>query len=122
MMTFKNKYDNFICIAPEIVVNRLPIVCIGIKDFHYNLIVVILSDLFGIQTRGGVSCTSMLADKIKKLYHIDGWCRITFNWSMSWKEITFILNAIEDVINNIDAYSKNYVHNVETNLFTFRGN
>lgn len=122
MTTFKNKYNNFICIAPEIVVNRLPIVCIAIKGFHYNLIVIILSDLFGIQTRGGVSCTSMLADKIKKLYNIEGWCRITFNWSMNWEEVTFILNAIEDVINNIDTYSKNYVHNAETNLFTFRDN
>ena len=34
--------------------NRLPIVCISIKDIHYNLIVALLSDLFGIQTRGDV--------------------------------------------------------------------
>lgn len=118
MAMFKNKYADFICIAPDIVIDRLPIICIGIKNYHYNLLVVILSDLFGIQTRGGVSCTSLLADKINALYKINGWCRITFNWSMSWKEILFILNAIEDIINNINIYSKNYVHNTETNLFT----
>lgn len=120
MTILKNKYKEFICIASDIVTDRLPIVCIAIKNYHYNLIVVILSDLFGIQTRGGVSCTSMLADKIKALYNIDGWCRITFNWSMRWKEILFILDAIEDVIINISKYSRNYIHNIETNLFVLR--
>jgi selenocysteine lyase/cysteine desulfurase len=96
---------------------RLPIRCISIKNYHYNLIVKLLSDLFGIQTRGGVSCTGILADLIKTKYNINGWCRITFNWLMTSEEINFIIDKTEYIIKSIDQLSKLYIFDPKSNLF-----
>jgi selenocysteine lyase/cysteine desulfurase len=116
-----NKYKNLIIILPDCnIENRLPIVCVAIKDVHYNLIVAILSDKFGIQTRGGVSCTGILAELIDKKYGIKGWCRISFSWLMNASEINYILESIEHILNNIENYKENYEFNKETNLFNFK--
>lgn len=80
--------------------HRLPIVCISISGCHYNAIVKILSNLFGIQTRGGISCCGIFARHIKKTMNIDGWCRISFHWLMTFDEINYILNAIENIAFN----------------------
>lgn len=76
--------------------NRLPIICITINNLHYNTIVSLLSDLYGIQTRGGISCAGLFAEYIQNY----GWCRITFSWYMSINEIDFILNSIGNILQN----------------------
>ena len=111
------KYDNFTVILPEYIEGRLPIICIAIKDIHYNFIVCLLNDLLGIQTRGGVSCTGLLVELIEKKYGISGWCRITFNWLMDQKEVDYIIESVEYIINNIEKYKDYYTYNKETNLF-----
>jgi selenocysteine lyase/cysteine desulfurase len=80
--------------------SRLPIVCINIDNCHYNIIVKLMNDIFGIQTRGGISCCGLLASHIKKNMNIEGWCRITFHWIMSIEEIDYILNAIKYIAIN----------------------
>ena len=114
------KYPDLIVILPKTRLNdRLPIVCISIKNLHYNLIVALLSDLFGIQTRGGVSCTGLLAELIENNYGIKGWCRITFNWLMDKEEIDYILRALEHIIVNHSKYRDKYKYDNKENLFTF---
>lgn len=114
------KYKNMTVILPDCnVENRLPIVCISCNDIHYNLIVALLSDLFGIQTRGGVSCTGILAELIQKRFGIVGWCRISFNWMMSLAEIDYIINGVEHILNNINSYRDKYQYNKTTNLFIY---
>jgi len=73
---------------------RLPIICINIDNIHYNNIVKILSDKYGIQTRGGTSCAGLLCEYLK----ISGWCRITFSWYMTINEVNYILNAIKSIL------------------------
>jgi selenocysteine lyase/cysteine desulfurase len=101
--------------------NRIPIVSL-LLNFHYNLMVTILNDKFGIQTRGGISCCGLLKNEIKKIYgeHNNGWCRITFAWYMDHNTIDFILNAIDDVLCNIIEYSKMYIYDKRQNLFIFK--
>ncbi len=115
----RNRKKDLVVIMPEKIDNRLPIVCFNIKNYHYNLIVVLLNDLFGIQTRGGISCTSLLSDHIKKLYDIDGWCRVTFNWLMDKEEVDYIIESIEYVVNNIAKYENKYKYDKDTNLYEF---
>ena len=112
------KYPQLQVILPKCnVENRLPIVCLSVKNVHYNLLVAILSDLYGIQTRGGVSCTGILAELIQKRFGIVGWCRISFNWLMTAEEIDFIIEAVEFVIENVEKYRGKYVYDETANLF-----
>ncbi|MCJ7635884.1 MAG: aminotransferase class V-fold PLP-dependent enzyme, partial [Nitrososphaeraceae archaeon] len=116
-----DKYENLQVILPECNINkRLPIVCISIKDIHYNLVTALLNDLFGIQCRGGVSCTSFLAELIKLKYGMEGWCRITFNWTMDKKEIDYIIDAVKFILDNVNKYKDEYIHDDKTNLFTHK--
>lgn len=99
---------------------RQPIFSFMIDQLHYNLIVVLLNDLFGIQTRGGISCCSLLAQDLlhigptqqKKIHdqivtgHGNppdyGWCRISFHYSMPF----FIVDYLVDAISFIAQYGR----------------
>uniref|UniRef100_A0A6C0EE35 Aminotransferase class V domain-containing protein n=1 Tax=viral metagenome TaxID=1070528 RepID=A0A6C0EE35_9ZZZZ len=96
---------------------RLPIVSFYIKDMHYNFIVVLLNDLYGIQSRGGVSCCGMLSEFIQDKTDINGWCRVTFNWMMDKKTIDYIIDAIRYIVENGNKYKDNYEYDEEANLF-----
>lgn len=112
--------NNLIVILPECCIDdRLPIVCIAMRHLHYNLIVALLSDMFGIQTRGGVSCTGILAEMIQKKYNITGWCRISFHWLMESKEIDYIIDSVKYVLENGDQYKEKYKYDEGVNLFTY---
>ena len=95
--------------------NQVPIYSFRIENLHYNFVVALLNDLFGIQSRGGVSCCSLYAQHLLKLNskHREeiyqqiisdkgvapdyGWCRVTFHYTMSEKTIDYILTAIKTV-------------------------
>lgn len=100
--------------------NRLPIISFTISNLHYNLVVVLLNDLFGIQSRGGVSCCGILADHIQREIGTKGWCRITFSWLMDKNTIDTIIKGIDFICKNGYIFKKRYSYNSDKNLFTFR--
>ena len=81
-------------------IEQIPIFSFIIPNLHYNFVVALLNDLFGIQTRGGVSCSGIYAEKllhIGKTYEQKilntiisnkgvpqeyGWIRVTFHFTM----------------------------------------
>jgi selenocysteine lyase/cysteine desulfurase len=95
----------------------LPIFSFNITNLHYNLVVVLLNDIFGIQTRGGKVCTGLFNDHVKHKYNIDGFCRISLHWSMSKKQIHYIFNAINFVIEHGEKFKKYYDYCKDENLF-----
>jgi len=119
---------------------RIPIYAIIVDKLHYNLVVALLSDLFGIQVRGGVSCANILAQTMlnitnkeqKKIYEQIvsgngvpsnyGWVRISFNYQMSDKIVWYILNALRIVCENNDKIikSKKYKYNPEKNHWNYK--
>jgi selenocysteine lyase/cysteine desulfurase len=101
-----NNYNLTVLYLNKQINNRLPIICISLNDCHFNDIVKIMSNLFGIQTRGGISCCGLFGDYIEETMHIKGWCRITFHWLMSMDEIDYILNAIKYITINHKMLSK----------------
>ena len=140
LVRYINKYmENLVSqnmvevINPKDNLHRLPILSFKVKDIHYNLVVVLLNDLFGIQSRGGISCCSMYAQKIldisdeKKEYiyksiikdkgvpSFYGWCRITFHFSMPKHIVDFILNAIEFVSKNAKIFKPYYLYDAKKN-------
>ncbi len=108
--------------------NRLCIISFYVVDIHYNLIVRILSDRFGIQTRGGCSCagtyghillgvdhdtSSTITNMINEgdLTLKPGWVRISLHPTSTDEDARKIANAIRAVIDNIDKWKEDYQFN-----------
>lgn len=99
--------------------HRLPIVALSIDQLHYNFIVTLFNDLFGIQTRGGISCCGVFGELIKNKYNIDGWCRISFHWIMKVSEIEQIFKALEFISKYGSLFYKLYKYDRDQNLFFY---
>ena len=118
--------------------HRLGVLSFFVEDIHYNLIVKLLNDVYGVQVRGGCSCagtyghfllhvdpsrSQRITDKINNgdWSEKPGWVRLSLHPTMTIDELKYILDAIEDIILNIDNYSKNYSYSAHTNEFSFNG-
>lgn len=114
--------------------DRLGIVSFYCPDKHYNLIVKLLNDRFGIQTRGGCSCAGtyghILLDMDQEKSHaisarIDhgdlsvkpGWVRISLHPTMIEEEVKYIISAVRDVIEHYDKYREDYIFNPQNAEF-----
>ena len=116
------------------ITERLAIVSFYLPKVHYNLVVRLLNDKFGIQTRGGCSCAGTYGHILLNVGHdqsleitkqIDagdycekpGWIRASFHPTMTNSEINFVINAINDVTANVESWSKEYRFNPATGDF-----
>lgn len=112
--------------------NRLCVFSFIVEGVHYNLVVKMLNDLFGIQTRGGCSCAGTYGHyllNIKKeassellkqaacgnLEEKPGWVRMSLHPTMTDLEIIKVLEALDHVVQNHEKYSENYTYNRENN-------
>ena len=105
--------------------DRLPVFSFYIEGLHYNLVVRLLNDRFGIQARGGCSCAGTYghyllnvdpqqSNRITSL--IDGgdvsekpgWVRVSLHPIMSDQEIAFVCSAIADISRLGDTWSLDY--------------
>jgi selenocysteine lyase/cysteine desulfurase len=120
MRELEEEYDCFKVIGLENKTNNdLPIYPIIIRGLHYNLITVALNDIFGVQTRGGLSCCGTLGVICKTKYDINGWCRISFNYLLKKHEIDKILTALEFVIKNRHSLKKYYTYDKTRNMYYY---
>ena len=114
--------------------DRIGCVSFNIRGMHYNLVVRLLNDRFGIQTRGGWSCASSLAhyffnieaEKSKvlmknienqELTDKPGWVRVSLHPIMTDAEVIFITDAIKAIITNQREWALEYTYNPATNEF-----
>lgn len=114
--------------------HRLGAISFYVDGIHYNLIVKLLNDRFGIQIRGGCSCagtyghyllhvgpdqSKKITDKINEGDFSDkpGWVRMSVHPTMTSNEIYFITDAIKQIINNIDEWQKDYTYSSHKNEF-----
>ena len=114
---YKDIYPNFKSILYDDNSKHLPILSFAIDGLHYNFIVGLFNDKFGIQTRGGIGCCGLLVEHMESKYNIKGWCRISFHWLMNKDTILYIFNALEFIIENGHNYIKYYEYNQEQNLY-----
>lgn len=113
---------------------RLGSISFYVDGLHYNLLVRLLNDLYGIQMRGGCACAGTYGhylldvsyEKSKnitdKIMHGDlsekpGWVRMSIHPTMTDTEILYILDAIEDVAGSFRNYQKQYQYNRFKNEF-----
>ena len=118
---FQKKYSSFKTVLYNNEERHLPIISFSIDGLHYNYVVVLLNDMFGIQSRGGISCCGKLGEYMDEMYNIKGWCRISFHWTMTVIEINKIFTSIEYIINKGHLYSYLYTYDDKLNLYNFVG-
>lgn len=116
--------------------DRIGIVSFYIETIHYNLIVRLLNDRYGIQVRGGCSCAGTYGhyllniDKTtskqitEKITHGDmsakpGWVRFSIHPIMTDEEILTFIQAIREIIENIDEWKKGYVYDPASNDYFY---
>lgn len=104
---------------------RLCIVSFYVLGIHHNLIVRLLNDKFGIQTRGGCSCagtyghillnvdqltSSEITHKIDQgdLTDKPGWVRVSLHPTNTDEEAHYVVDAIKRVIDNAEEWSRDY--------------
>lgn len=113
---------------------RLGVISFYIEDIHYNLMVKLLNDKYGIQVRGGCSCagtyghyllhidptrSKRITDKINQgdLTEKPGWVRLSLHPTMTNYELEIVLNGIEEIIHNITTWKKDYIYSNKTNEY-----
>jgi selenocysteine lyase/cysteine desulfurase len=114
--------------------DRLGAISFYVDNIHYNLIVKLLNDHFGVQVRGGCSCagtyghyllhvdpnhSKAITDKIDHgdLSEKPGWVRMSVHPTMTFSELETIINGIKEIINNIKEWEKDYVYDKTKNEF-----
>jgi selenocysteine lyase/cysteine desulfurase len=113
---------------------RLCMFSFYIDGIHYNLIVKLLNDRFGIQARGGCSCagtyghyllhvdkqhSKSITDKIDAgdLSEKPGWVRLSLHPTTTNEEVRFITDALVQIEKNITAWKEEYAYDHHSNEY-----
>ena len=116
---------------------RLGVISFYLDGIHYNLIVKLLSDRFGIQVRGGCACAGTYGhflldvtyEKSKQITDLinsgdlskkPGWVRLSLHPTMTNEELLFILNAIKQIAENHKIWEEDYEYDKHKNEFRFK--
>lgn len=108
---------------------RLPFFSFFLDGVHFNLVVSLLNDRYGIQARGGSSCAGtyghyLLNDDMEHCQHLSynpGWVRISLHPTTRDEECLYILNALSEISEHVEAWEKDYNYDLMKNEYTHRG-
>jgi selenocysteine lyase/cysteine desulfurase len=114
-------------------VHRLGIISFYHNDIHFNLIVKLLSDRFGIQVRGGCACAGTYGhfllevgyDRSHEITEINrgdlsekpGWVRVSLHPVMTDEELYYFIEALKEIVLNHTEWGKDYIYNPKKNEF-----
>jgi selenocysteine lyase/cysteine desulfurase len=121
-------------ILADHVEERLPIFSFYIEDIHYNLAVKLLSDGFGVQSRGGCSCAGTYghyllhvdADRSRRITDMidqgdlslkPGWVRVSFHPTTTDEEVEYVVDAVRKIAENHGEWRKDYEFSSTLNEF-----
>jgi selenocysteine lyase/cysteine desulfurase len=105
--------------------DRLGVISFYIRDLHFNLVVKLLSDRYGIQMRGGCSCAGTYGHYLLKVDktmsqriagQIDsgdlsgkpGWVRLSLHPTMTDAELDYVLAALADIAAKGKVWAEDY--------------
>lgn len=121
-------------ILAENVKDRLGIISFYMEDIHFNMVVKLLSDRFGVQVRGGCACagtyghyllhvshekSNLITSKINigDLSEKPGWIRLSLHPTMTDTELEFIIKGLHEISLNHRLWTYHYTYNKHTNEF-----
>lgn len=121
-------------ILADNVEDRLGAISFYHENIHYNLIVKLLSDRFGIQVRGGCACAGTYghyllnvsyqdSKKITELInhgdlsHKPGWVRWSLHPTNTNDEVQYFINALDKIVKNAQEWEKEYTYDKKANEF-----
>jgi len=107
------------------------------KYLHHNFVVALLSDLFGIQSRGGCSCAGpyghrLLGIDIERSHEFEreishgcegikpGWVRINFNYFISEAVFEYIVEAVAFLAHHGHVFLRDYHFDPASGLWRHR--
>ncbi|UMB59467.1 aminotransferase class V-fold PLP-dependent enzyme [Lutibacter sp. A80] len=128
-----SKIPNLKILAPQHE-DRLGIFSFYIEEVHFNLIVKLLNDRFGVQTRGGCSCAGTYGHF---LLHVDqntskgiekqilggcmverpGWIRMSIHPTITTQEVLYVCESIKQVAENYKEWGADYEYNAAKNEY-----
>jgi selenocysteine lyase/cysteine desulfurase len=116
---------------------RLSIFSFYFEKHHFNLVVKLLNDRFGIQTRGGCSCAGTYghfllnvnqetSNKIKNQIlegcntKKPGWVRLSLHPTITTKELIFICDSLKELSEKIEVWASDYLYDPSKNDFVHK--
>lgn len=123
-------------LAPDIK-ERLGAISFYIDGIHYNLVVKLLSDRYGIQVRGGCACAGTyghflldvtydhshrITEMINKgdFSEKPGWVRLSLHPTMTDNELNSVITALREIQADASGWSKDYTYDRRTNEYRHR--
>jgi selenocysteine lyase/cysteine desulfurase len=114
--------------------NRIGVISFFHDTIHYNLIVKLLSDRFGIQIRGGCICAGTYGhyllhisknksnDFVNRINQNDrsvkpGWLRFSLHPVTKDAEVLYFCSALQKIIDNIEQWQQDYHYDKRKNEF-----
>jgi selenocysteine lyase/cysteine desulfurase len=117
--------------------HRLAMLSFHVEGVHYNLMVRLLNDRFGVQARGGCSCagtyghyllnvdptlSKSITDRIDfgDLSAKPGWVRLSFHPTSTMADIDHSLDAVAQIAAHAEEWSRDYAYSPKTNEYQHR--
>jgi selenocysteine lyase/cysteine desulfurase len=114
--------------------DRLGVMSFYHENIHYNLIVKLLSDRYGIQVRGGCACAGTYGHYLLNVSYQDskkitdlinhgdlsqkpGWVRWSLHPIMRNEDVNYFIHALTEIIENIEEWKNDYEYDRHTNEF-----
>ena len=119
--------------------NRLPIFSFAVRDngggyVHHQLFTRLLSDVYGVQARGGCVCagpyghrllgvpreqSERIRREIQAGREIEkpGWVRLNFSYLMNDETAAYIVESVDKLANEVANFGRHYVGDVSTAQF-----
>jgi selenocysteine lyase/cysteine desulfurase len=124
-------------ILADNVQERVGAVSFYLDDVHFNLVVKLLNDRFGVQVRGGCACAGtyghlLLDVSYEESHRITeminqgdlslkpGWIRLSVHPTMTDEELHFICDAVEAISENHEEWARDYIYDPHTNEFSHK--
>lgn len=125
---------NGLKILADNVENRLGVLSFYLENVHFNLVVKLLNDRYGVQVRGGCACAgtyghfllNVTHEKSKEITDLinhgdlsqkPGWIRASLHPTMTDKELDVLIEGIRAISENHAEWAKDYIYNKQTNEF-----